>query len=93
MCVCVCVSVCVCVVSLCLSVSICVYLSICLCVHREAIVITSDMIWTPYGRLNRFYNYNMAVIINIISRHGLNIDVHSRNVTNLIRVSYHCIRH
>ena len=40
------------------------------------------MMWhgmDPYGWLNKFYNFYMAAVIGIDSRHGLIIEAHHRN--------------
>ena len=54
------------------------------------LVITSDMMWTPYGWLNKFYSFHMATVVGIISRHDLTIMVHLRNhcSENLLHITW-----
>ena len=37
-------------------------------------LITSGVIQTSYNWLNKFYSFDMTVVIDIISRHGVSID-------------------
>ena len=48
---------------------------VCVCVLLR-LLITSDVIWTPYGWLNIhvFYSFYMAGVVVIISRHDLKIE-------------------
>ena len=59
----------------------CVYMCVCVCVSVCALrpIITSDVIWTPYDWLNKFYNFYMAAVVVIISRHDLKIEVLHRS--------------
>ena len=41
-----------------------------------------DVIWTLYDWLNEFYNFYMAVVVDIISRHGISIDACCTNQLN-----------
>ena len=39
------------------------------------LLITSEMLWTPFDWLNKFYNFYMAAVIGINSSHGLTITI------------------
>ena len=53
------------------------------------LLITSDMIWTPYDWLNKFYSLYIAAIVSIISRHDFTIEIQLKCVieTILVRLS------
>ena len=53
--------------------------SVCL---TPKLVITSDIIQTPYDQFNKFCSLYMAAIVDIISWRGLTIEVHHRNQPN-----------
>ena len=62
-------AVCVC-VCVCVRVRACV--SVCVCAPKVTkLLITSDMIWTPFDWLNNFFNLYMAALVGIVSRCGL----------------------
>ena len=46
------------------------------------LLITSDMIWTSYNWLNKFYNFYVADIVSIISTCSLTIEACHRNQLN-----------
>ena len=69
-----------------------VYMSICvhvwLCVFPVLrLLITSDMIWTPYDWLNRFYSFYMAIVVGIVSRHDLTVEGHCINQPNKCKLA------
>ena len=51
----------------------------CLCVCVGRLLITSDVIWTPYNWLNKFYSCYMANVVGIINGHSLGIDTRNGN--------------
>ena len=61
--------------------SICVHVWLCVCPLLR-LLITSDMIRTPYDWLNRFYSFCMAIVVGIVSRHGFTVEGHSINQPN-----------
>ena len=58
---------------------VCVCVSVC---SPPRLVITGGMIWTPYDWLKKYYNFCVAAIVGIVSRHGLRIEAHRRNQPN-----------
>ena len=50
----------------------------CVC-PSPRLLITNGMIWTPCDWFKKFYGLYMAAVVYIVSKHGLNIDVHRRN--------------
>ena len=65
---------------------VCMCLCVCVCVCSPLrLVITSGMMWCNIDAIwlvNKFYNFCMAPIVSIISRHGLRIEAHHRNQPN-----------
>ena len=53
-------------------VCLCVYVCVCVCPPLR-LLITSDVIWTPYNWLNKFYSCYMASVVVIINGRGLGI--------------------
>ena len=51
------------------------------------IFITSDVMWIPYDWLNNFYSFYVAVVVSIISRHGLSTDAHHKNQPNKCKLA------
>ena len=49
---------------------VCVCVCVCVCLPPR-LLITSDVIWTPYDWLNKFYSCYMTIIVSIINRHDL----------------------
>ena len=70
-CVFVCVSVCVCVF---VCVCVCVCVCECVCVPTR-LLMTIDVIWTPYDRLNKFYSCYMTTVVFIVNGRGLGIHI------------------
>ena len=76
---------CVCVFG-CVHVHVGVCVCVCLCTPPR-LLITSDVIWTPYDWLNKFYIFCVAVTVDILSRHGLSIDVYHGNKLNKYKLA------
>ena len=53
---------------MCMSVCVCMYLCVC---PPTMLLITSNMIWTPYDWLIKFHGFYMVAIVDIISKRGL----------------------
>ena len=51
----------------------------------------NDVIWTPYGWLNKFCSFYMAAIVGIVSRYGLAIEVRHRNQPNKSKLGFYII--
>ena len=49
------------------------------CVSSPMAIISSGMIWTPYDWSNKFYSFNMAVVVGIVSKLGLRNEVCHRS--------------
>ena len=64
--------------------SLCVF--VCVCVSAPRLLITSDMIWTSYDWLNKFYSFYMAPAVVIDSR-GVALELKRIIETNPIGVS------
>ena len=43
---------------------------------------TNGVIWTLYDWLNKLYSFYITAVVDIVSRHGLSIDVHHTNQPN-----------
>ena len=67
-CVCVCACACVCV---CVCVCVCECVCVCVCVSTPRLLITSDVMWTPYDWSNKFHGFYMAAVVDINSGHGV----------------------
>ena len=63
--------------------SLCVHMYVsmlvCVCLSVPKAIITNGMIWTPYGWLNKLYNFYVATVVSTIRKCGLSIDVHREN--------------
>ena len=62
--------------------------SVCMCVFvcpPPRLLITSGMIWTPYGWLNKFYSCYMATVVAIVN--GMALELVRIIDANPIRVS------
>ena len=57
--------------------SVCLCLFVCVGLPLRQLI-TSGVIQTSYNWLNKFYTFDMTVVIGIISRHGVSIDKHHR---------------
>ena len=55
----------------------------CFCVSLR-LLLTSGTILTLYDWLNKFYSFYMAAVGDTVSRCSLSIDVHHRNLPNLV---------
>ena len=56
--------------------SVCVCVCVCVCVSTPRLLITSDMIWTPYDWLNKFYGFYMVAVVDIDS--GRDVSIYTR---------------
>ena len=69
--------VCVCVhMFVCVCVRICMYVCICVCTYVYVCVSALKAVNCYW--LSKFYNFYMAVVVSIVSRHGLTIEAHHR---------------
>ena len=69
---------------------LCVHLYVCMCGYICPVLrllITSDMIWTPYDWLKKFYSFHMAATVGIVSRHGLTVEGHCINQPNKCKLA------
>ena len=57
----------------------CANICICICVSVPRLLITSGAIWTQYDWLHKSYSFYVAVLVSIITKHGLSIDAHRQN--------------
>ena len=67
---------------------VCLSVYVCVCLPPR-LLITSGVIWTPYGWLNKFYRFYMATAVVIGSGHGLRIEERCVNQPN--KGKWHCI--
>ena len=69
---------------------VCACAHVCMCVRAWVCSWVQLVVWchwcgmirTMYDWLNKFYNFYMAAVVNIISRCGLSIDAHHTNQRN-----------
>ena len=52
----------------------CMCVCACMCVSAPSLLITSDVIWTSYDWLNKFYSFYMENVVGIVSKRGLTIE-------------------
>ena len=60
---------------------------VCVCPLR---LLISGMIWTPYDRVNKFYSFYMAAIVDIVSRGT--IEAHHGNQPNKSKLALCTLR-
>ena len=71
--------------------------TMCVCVwlgyFNNQQVVWCGMIWTYYNWLKKFYNFYMAAVVSITSRHGFRIEVYHGNKYKTKLVCIRCYFH
>ena len=66
----------------CVYVCVFVYVSMCVFVCVFCLLLStrlSGIVWTQYDWVNKFYNFYMSAVVDVVSRCGSSIDAHHRN--------------
>ena len=59
------------------------------CVSSLKAIITSGVICTPYGWLNKVYSFYVAAVVITSSGHDLRIEAHHRNHHKKCKIALH----